>query len=401
MSARRAAALRWAPGARRRPPSVIVPLGDADAGRGEAPLPETGRILVVRPDHLGDVLLSGPALAALRAARPGARIDLMVGPWSAAVAARLPGPDEVRTADLPPYRRGAGPSRLGRLAALPREARRLRSARYDAALVLRDDDYWGAWLAALAGIPLRIGHDEPGPRPFLSHALAPAERPAHVAAAALALVAAAVGAPAASTPESAPLRIALRPEDHEAAARAMAALPKGRAPLAIHPGSGAAVKAWRPDDWAEVARALTQDGETVLLTGGPGEREEVAELAALLGRPTLDLAGRTELGGLAAVYARCRLVLGVDSGPLHLATAVGTPSVRLYGPADADRFGPWGAPARHAALRASLPCAPCGRLDWDEPEAHPCVRLVPPRRVIAAAEAVAGPAARRYHAGTP
>ena len=74
----------------------------------------------------------------------------------------------------------------------------------------------------------------------------------------------------------------------------------------------------------------------------------------------LALAGRTSVGQLAALQRRAALTLGVDSGPLHLAAAQGAPTVHLYGPGDAGRFGPWGDPARQVVVRAELWCSPCG-----------------------------------------
>jgi heptosyltransferase-2/heptosyltransferase-3 len=140
-----------------------------------------------------------------------------------------------------------------------------------------------------------------------------------------------------------------------------------------------------------VTRLLAAPDEPVVLTGSAAEAPLAAELAAALGRPVRDLSGRTALGPLAAVYARCRLVMGPDSGPLHLAVAVGTPTVHLYGPAATARFGPWGPAERHRVVAPILlPCAPCGRLDWPDPADHPCTRTLDVARVLAAARACGG-----------
>lgn len=374
----RAALLRRVPGARRAAPRNL-PATHESALRARA------RLLVVRPDHLGDVLLAGPALARLRTVLPDAHITLLVGPWSHAVAELLPGADLVLTAPFPAFARGPKPGLVARYRPLVATARQLRADRFDAALVLRDDDWWSAWLVALAGIPVRIGHDHGAARPFLTDALPSPAAPRHVAGASLALVDAALGDPRPpGGPERDPLRILVRDEDRRAAD---ALLPPAarRPPIAVHPGSGSPVKRWPAEDWGEVARALTDPDEPVVLTGGPGEAPLTAAVARRLGRPVVDLTGRTDVATLAAVFAACRLVLGPDSGPLHLAVAVGTPTVHLYGPADPLRFGPWGPAHRHAVLASDLPCAPCGRLDWPTPEDHPCVRLLSPQAVLAAA----------------
>jgi len=113
----------------------------------------------------------------------------------------------------------------------------------------------------------------------------------------------------------------------------------------------------------------------VLLAAGPP-----------LPSPPISLAGQTSLGVLAAVYRRCALVIGPDSGPLHLAVAVGAPTVHLYGPVDRRTFGPWGSPQRHAVVTSDWGCVPCNRLDWPERslEEHGCVRDISLEQVLAA-----------------
>jgi heptosyltransferase-2/heptosyltransferase-3 len=93
------------------------------------------------------------------------------------------------------------------------------------------------------------------------------------------------------------------------------------------------------------------------------------------------------LGLVAAVLARTSLVVGVDSGILHLATAAGAPTVRLVGPVDPGRFGPWGDPALHRTVRADPPCVACNRLDYagEELALHPCIRAISVEAVLAAA----------------
>ena len=103
--------------------------------------------------------------------------------------------------------------------------------------------------------------------------------------------------------------------------------------------------------------------------------------------PALNLAGKTSLGSLAAVFEMAAAAIGADSGPLHLAAAVGTPTIHLFGPASAERYGPFGNPSRHIVIGSDLPCSPCGRLDIPVAalSAHDCVRLIAPETVIAAA----------------
>jgi heptosyltransferase-2/heptosyltransferase-3 len=141
----------------------------------------------------------------------------------------------------------------------------------------------------------------------------------------------------------------------------MAAQGLAGAPLVIlHPGTGGPAKLWFAERWAAVADALQADGARLVLTGGPDELALVAEVAGHMQSRALALAGQTSVGQLAALMRRAALVLGVDSGPLHLAAAQGVATLHLYGPGDAGRFGPWGNRARHAVLRVDLWCSPCG-----------------------------------------
>jgi heptosyltransferase-2/heptosyltransferase-3 len=375
------------------------------------PVPPPDRVVVFRPDHLGDVLLTGPMLAAIRSRWPAADVTLVVGPWCADVADRLPGVDHVETLPFPYFDRRPRASLLDPYRRLITAARALRhaSAAYDVAVIARDDDRWSALLARASGIPIVAGHATRRTRWVLTRRLPAARRPAHVAAAGVALIDALAGDRAAAgatgrratppSPAAHPMSFRLTDDDHARAAALLgsdvaAATARDsrapRAPLVVHPGSGSPIKRWTPASWGAAVRALTAPDEPVVLTGGPDEVTLVAEVAAALGRPVIDLAGRTDLPTLAAVFARCRAVAGPDSGPLHLAVAVGTPTVHLFGPADAARFGPWGAAERHAVVAGGLVCAPCGRLDWPDLADHPCVRIIEVGRVVAAMRRVVG-----------
>jgi ADP-heptose:LPS heptosyltransferase len=218
-------------------------------------------------------------------------------------------------------------------------------------------------LAATAGIPIRLGYDVPECRPFLTHAL-PVERSTHALdqGHALAGLAARQIDATACVPPREPV-FTIDEDERTWVESLLTEHGDSRHIIAIHPGSGAAVKNWLPERWRDVLAQLARSADyRFVLTGGTGEESMLAAAAAGLDPPPLSLAGRTTLGQLAALFERCRLVVGGDSGPLHLAAAVGTPTVRLFGPTDPDRFGPLGADVRHKVVRASLPCQPCGNI---------------------------------------
>jgi lipopolysaccharide heptosyltransferase II len=365
------------------------------------------RVLLIRPDHLGDALFMTPALAELRRALPDVRITLLVGPWAREVVARNPNVDEVQTCVFPGFRRDSQgalePYRL-----LWRLAGQLRRQQYDLAVVLRPDFWWGVWLMYLAGIPLRLGYADALQTPFLTRAL-PVHEHDHAVMQNLRLARAAIALAkgeqpdqqytvpelAFVTPGQPPMEFA--PTDEERAwiqgRLAQAGVVDTTPLVVIHPGSGAAVKLWEPASWAKAADTLIREyGAQIVLTGVESERKEVETISAQMQESSLALVGETDVGTLAALLARANVVLGVDNGPLHLATAQGTPTARIYGPTDTRIFGPWGDPALHIILQAKQPCPgcpmiPCGRLDWP-PEAlpaHPCVRSIPVEEMLAAA----------------
>lgn len=346
------------------------------------------RILLVRPDHLGDLLFATPALRYLRENLPEAHIAALVGPWGEAVWKSSPYLDEVRTLPFPGFTRRPERAMWAPYALLLRAARGLRPARFHAAVILRFDHWWGAWLARAAGIPHVIGYDVPPTRPFLT-APVPYQPGRHEVVQNFALVQALLGMePTPPPPQDAPLEFIPTPE---ATQRVRALLPRGSRPICIHPGAGAAVKVWPPARWAQVADALAQaTGASVVLTGSAGELDLAWQVAAHMAEEACVLAGKTDLGELAAIFARARLVLGSDSGPLKLAQAVGAPTVHLYGPVDARTFGPWGDLATYRVVQSPLPCVPCNRLDYRPEELgdHLCMAAIPVEAVLEAARSL-------------
>jgi lipopolysaccharide heptosyltransferase II len=344
------------------------------------------RILVVRPDHLGDMLFATPALQVLRQRYPEAHITALVGPWGSAVLTNNPHVDEIITLPFPGFSRERKPTLWQPYRLLGQWAQQLRG-RYDLAFILRFDHWWGALLAYLAGVPERVGYALPEVAPFLSHAV-PYASGRHEVEQNLRLVAREL--PDGPEPDVnwPPAQYPLEFHIPEQAIAWAKALVRDRRPIAIHPGAGAAIKLWRAERWAAVADTLAREtGADVLLTGAEAERPGCQEIAAQMETEAQVMAGETSLDQLAALLSRCRLVLGLDSGPLHLGVAVGTPSVQLYGPADPAIFGPWGPPEKHRVLISAWPCIPCNRLDYSPHELvnHPCVQEVDVPWVLAAA----------------
>ena len=365
-------------------------LGPLITARARPASRTAARFLVIRPDHLGDLLFITPALARLRQLHPDAHITAMVGPWGRAILKDNPDIDALILCPFPGFTRRPKASPWEPYRVLLDYAVILRAGGFDQAFLLRFDHWWGALLAAWAGIPRRVGYDTPETRPFLTRAH-PHRPDAHAVLQNLHLVDPEL---VSARPASHPLRFRPTVLDELWAEELVRALATEAGPLvAIHPGAGAPVKAWRPLAWARVADALIQrHGARVVLTGGPQERALAERIAAAMRHPARILAGQTTLGRLGALMARCALVMGPDSGPLHLAVAVGTPTVHLFGPADPRLFGPWGDPRRHRVLTSDWACIPCNRLDYptDALPEHGCVRDIPEDAVLAAASELLG-----------
>jgi lipopolysaccharide heptosyltransferase II len=364
-------------------------------------LPANPRLLLIRPDHVGDLLFATPAIRALRQALPAAHLVCLVGPWGEPTLRDNPHLNEVVVCEFPGFTRQPKRGWLAPYRTLWQWARQLRPARFDLALVLRFDHWWGALLAYLAGIPIRVGYDIAECKPFLTDAL-PYSSLRHevlqnlmLAQRTLSRLEHGAGTSTAADPQSTPLEFPVQERDRQWVDRYLAehGVPLDRDLVAIHPGAGAAVKLWRSQAWSRLADALCERWPVrVVITGSRGELDLAWSVYAHMSEEAIFAAGATTLGQLAALFQRCRLVLGPDCGPLHLAVAVGTPTVHLYGPVDARKFGPWGDAARHVVVTSGRECIPCDRLDYGPAELpdHPCVREITVEAVLAVANRLLG-----------
>lgn len=337
--------------------------------------PGSPRILFVRPDHIGDVLLTLPAVAALRQALPGAYLAYAAPAVAAAVAERCPHLDDVVTVRFPPFGpRDADDAWRVRLRV---EASGLAS-RFDAALVVRPDDPWSGELVAAASIPIRLGFDMPRTRPHLTDAL-PVPGNRHVALDGFDLADALLArlTPGERTARVLDLSLVVRRDDEDQARDVLADAGADEPLIVLHPGSGWPLKNWPAARWRQLAVELARRFRTRPIVAGTAAERTLAHQVAD-GAPAIDLAGRLTLGALMAVHRRARLVVTTDSGALHAAAAMGAPVVGLFGPGDPFRFAPLAPPARVRIVRAGLRCSPCGTL-----EHPPCGALVDPACVSA------------------
>lgn len=332
-------------------------------------------VLVLRLDRIGDVLMSLPALADLRRALPQARIRLAVGRWSEEIAIGAP-VDEVMVWSAPWVgRRTEGADSL---AALCGRALRLRREKLDLAIDLQGD--WRAGLLMwLTGARARVGYVNTGGEPFLSHVVPLDETVDWVEQNRRAVHVALGEQPRGRMAD--PLTEAERVAASELLARFGFA--DGRPRVGVHPSGGRLVKQWPVARWGEVAARLQKEhGAHILITGSRADQALAAEVAALLPERPLDLAGRLSVRETLAVIEQLDLYLSPDTGTMHMACAVGTPSVSVFGPSDPERYfsGPAFEPdsesaGRHRVVRADLWCSPCNLIR--KPPA-PCCGPRPP-----------------------
>jgi lipopolysaccharide heptosyltransferase II len=320
-------------------------------GRRAAEVPD--RILLLRLERIGDLLMSGAAIEAVRSLAPEAAIDLVVGSWNADVARCLRGIGTVHTLDAPWLARGHDGAGI---AEMRRRARAWRGARYDLAINF-EGDFRSHALMAMSGAAVRVGFDMAGGGPLLTTRV-PHDPAQHTAVNAARLVEAAFGR---ACPDAyVPFRLGVP----EAARAAVAArVPAGRRLVALHASGGRAIKQWDVHRFAEAAATLASDHDAMLvLTGAPGDAAIVGQVRRALPPEVdaIDISGSAGLLEAAAWLERCDLLVTGDTGPMHLAAAVGTPVVAVFGPSDPARYAP--RVAAHRVVRIDLWCAPCNRI---------------------------------------
>ncbi|MCE0767906.1 hypothetical protein LWC35_34145 [Pseudonocardia kujensis] len=341
--------------------------------------PALRRILVVRPDNLGDVLLTGPALAALRTAAPRARIELLASPGGAAAASLLPEIDDTVVARVS-WQQIDGPTAGDRDPDADLVAE-LAGRRHDAAVLLTSFSQ-SPWPAAevcrRAGIPIRAGLSKEFGGTALTHWVPAPDDGLHQVDRALHLLGR-LGIPAAARTLHAAVPTAGR--RHARAALAGLGLPTGPYAVLL---PGASCPSRRYLGFREVAAGLGR--RLPVVVSGPAAEEELVRSVAD-GLPGVHpLAGALDVPGLAGLLAGAAVAVTNNSGGMHLADAVGTPVTVLFaGTEDVDQYRPRSVPA--AVLGRPVSCSPCRQFRC--PFALECLD-VPPAEVVAAALDLAG-----------
>ncbi|MBF6590992.1 MAG: lipopolysaccharide heptosyltransferase II [Ktedonobacterales bacterium] len=350
--------------------------------------PRIRRILVVRVDLLGDTVLSTPAVRALRRGYPSARIDMLVQPAMTGVLRGDPDLADVIGYNPHIWRSPSAWFQPRTWIAGYAMLRRLRGKHFDLAISVSGDI--GSILTRLTNAQRRVGYTGEAYRGFLTDPVPGARYRAHQHEVRYVLrLAEAAGGIAAPEDARPWLRV-----DAEARRQVTALLRQGRHQLDVpgpvitmHAGArNGQAKRWPPAHLAALADQLVEElGALVVLTGAPHEKPLADEVARLAHVPLLNLAGGTTIPQLVALLAESAVVVSGDSGPMHIACAVGARVVALHGPTDPDLSGPTAPDA--IVLRHRLWCAPCydasatAECRFGNPV---CMKALAPRMVFAA-----------------
>jgi lipopolysaccharide heptosyltransferase II len=340
------------------------------------------RVLGVRLDAMGDVIMTGPALRALKESAPGRHITLLTSPSGAEAARLMPCVDEIVVYEAPWMKAGmpTDSSAIDRLTIDD-----LRAMRFDAAVIFTvysQNPLPAALLCYLADIPLRCAYCRENPYRLVTDWVRESEPDGcvrHEVRRQLDLVGI-IGASTGNEQLSLEIPRFLSDEmdqlldDHvgENLHRA----------VVIHPGATAASRRYPWEQFAVVARRLAEDhGCSIIFTGIESERELVDSIRTKMGAPSHSLVGRLDLSRLAALLARMPLLISNNTGTVHVAAAVGTSVVDLYALTN-PQHTPWMVP--HHVLSHDVPCKYCYKSICPEGHQH-CLRLIDPERVVSAA----------------
>ena len=336
------------------------------------------RALVIKLGHIGDVLVTTPVIRALHEAWPGVRVTMVVNQGTEAMVAHSPQIEQVLV-----VRRD-----LGGIAALRSQLAllgALRSARFDLSLELSGGDR-GAFLCRASGAGLRVGFEPKKPhfRARAFHLLVDQRGTQnHV-------VDTFLRQPRALGLEPTDTRMLFEP-GREAGERAEGILKEsglaGKPFAVVHPTSRWMFKCWTTSGVAEVIGRLRERGLAIVLTCAPDEHEmrynyQVLEQAGT--RDVLDLSGKVDLLLLGALLECAKLFFGVDSAPMHMAAALGTPVAAIFGPSGDVMWGPW--QVANQTITGDCPERPCGRDGCNGSKVSRCLDELEPGKVIAAVD---------------
>lgn len=333
------------------------------------------KVLVIKLRHLGDVLLTGPVFGALKRAMPDASIDAFV--WSEC-AAMLEG--HLAVSGVVEYDRGW--KKLGFFKKILKEAAllwKIRKGKYDLVINLTEGDR-GAIVARVSGASIRVGYDPKGGGFFgkkgcYTHTVKVCPGVRHTVERNLDAV----------------RRLGIFPKFeerelflHVPEKAVQTVREKVQGPyVLIHPASRWRFKCWPTQRVRELVKELCERGEKLVFTSGPDKEERAMVEEICRGFPALNLAGKISLKELAALIQGAKALICVDSAPLHMASALKTPTVALFGPSSEKTWGPW-RNDRARVVAETMSCRPCYQDGCGGSKVSDCLHTLSVEKVLAA-----------------
>ena len=345
------------------------------------PLDAISRALVIKLRHHGDVLLTSPVFSVLKRAAPQCEIDALIYGETSPMLEDHPAIAQIHAIDRNWKRQGI----LRQTAAESRLLSALKNRQYDLIVHLTNHPR-GAWVARMT--QARWGVAPKADRFYWTGSFThfyprASDERRHTVESNL----------------DALRRIGIRPETRDkqlslipgvdAESRADALMDQHHLHrggfVHLHPTSRWMFKAWTVEGYAELITALQQRGFPVVMTAAPVRKELdiAAAIKALCPAPPIDLSGQLSLRELGALIGRARLFIGVDSAPMHMAAAVGVPTVAMFGPSRELEWGPWGVPHR-LVISDQHPCRPCGLDGCGGGKISECLTTIPVERMLTA-----------------
>lgn len=321
--------------------------------------PPPQKFLLIRLDHIGDLLMTTPAIHALKLRFPESSLSMLISPSAQPIIVGNPEIDALFTFRVPWY--DGGRAQRFPFRAYFRLVRQLRKERFDVAIDFRGDFRVLWFFSFLSGAKQRVGFAGLGGE-FLLTRSCPYDETMHFVEANLALVNCLDGPPA---PPGIQYFLKVSSEDVSYVDKLLSELGISASDkiIGIHPATIPhwQLKRWPPEHFAALADALIRrEGVKIVLTGGKDDASELTQVVAAMQERVSVLAGKTSLSQLAELIKRCRLFISNDTGPMHIAVAVQTPLVAIFGPTDPRRSGPYGNPELFRVVRHDVPCRhPC------------------------------------------
>jgi len=306
------------------------------------------KILVKGVNWIGDSLFITPALSALRKGFPNSHISLLINPWVREIFDGNPDLDEIIIYD----EKGKEKTLKGKI----RFIQSLRNRNFDMGIIMQPRSYKAALFVYLSRIPQRIGYSHSLRNLLLTRRVAPPTTPVHDIDMFLNIVLSLGVAPARKEPY-----LPFSPKADDWADRFLEerGVNKGELLIGINPGAFKQSKRWPEPRYAELSDILIKEFKAkVIIFQGPGEDEIIEKVVSLMREKAIIV--KASIKELAAFSRKCKLFVGNDTGPMHVAAASGTPVIALFGPADPQRSRPWG--RNHVVIKKDLPCSPCSRV---------------------------------------